>query len=358
MQKMAKVLVSNIALPTTAIGSWTTRMSHFITKNPAIFDYVLSPDTTFKSAVYCKKRAFITWQKQVRKLQLLNWVALDYVKQLKKIAQNHNKLVIVVMDDPHLVEAISLIKNKLNCKVELVFSFHGFELNLDSEIVASIDKILWLSQLAADQNKVKYKKFPEIKVVGNAVDSNVFYPLQASEFKTNRTKKGYSETDAILIWMANDRPKKGFHIFKSVVEQLLEAHKELKIIIIGSSQIINHPNVNSVGRISNTEVASYLQLGNYYMFTTLYKEGFGLSMIEALKCGNTVLASNLGAIPEVLKGLKNTYVIDQPENINSWVDYFNLVITNSNFEKERLAKSETDRIWNYDDWESRFLSAF
>ena len=357
MGETAKVLMSNIALPTVAIGSWTTRMSRFITENPDIFNYILSPNTSFNTAVYCKKRSFITYKKQARRVQLLHWVASDYVKQLKKIAKNHNKLVIVVMDDPHLVEAISLIKNRLKSEVELVFSFHGFQLFLDSKIIETIDKILWLSQIGADKNKAKYKNFPKVYVVGNAVDSEVFYPLETSEFRKNRIEKGYSETDDILIWMANDRPKKGFHIFKPVAEKLLEKHKELKVIIIGSTQTIDHPNVNSIGRIPNNEVANYLQLGNYYMFTTLYEEGFGLSMIEAFKCGNAVIASNKGAIPEVLKDLKQTYIVDNVENINSWIDSFNLARTNSNFGEIRITKLEADIVWDYNVWESKFMNA-
>ncbi|WP_296314964.1 glycosyltransferase family 4 protein [Winogradskyella sp. UBA3174] len=354
---MAKVLISNIALPTATIGSWTTRMSRFVIENPNFFKYILSPNKSLNTSVFCQKRAFITWKKPLRKLQLRHWVASDYIKQIKKIAIKYDKLVIVVMDDSHLVEAISLIKHGLKCEIELVFSFHGFNLTLDSKIITSIDKILWLSKLASDKNKLKYHNFPESYVIGNAIDSKIFFPLDAEKFITNRAKKGYSESDEILIWMANDRPKKGFHIFKSVAEQLLEEQTNLKVIIIGSTQTINHPNVSSVGRIPNSEVATYLQLGSYYMFTTLYEEGFGLSMIEALKCGNAVIASNLGAIPEVLKGLEQNYLIDEPEAINSWEDYFNLARTNSNFGKERLSKKNSGSIWNYEDWEAKFIDA-
>lgn len=357
MDKLAKVLVSNIALPTSNIGSWTTRMSRFLTNHPDFFNYILSPNNRLETSLFCKKRSFITWKMQFRQFQLLNWVASDYIKQLKKIARNHDKLFVVVMDDPHLLEAVSLIKKDLKCDVELIFSFHGFNLSLDSKIIASIDKILWLSQSAVDINKTKYQNFPKSFVVGNAIDSKVFYPLESSTFIQNRANKGYSETDEILIWMANDRPKKGFHIFKSVVENLLKTNTNLKIIIIGSSQSINHSNVKSVGRITNHDVAPYLQLGNYFMFTTLYEEGFGLSMIESLKCGNTVIASNLGAVSEVLKGIKQSYLIDKPEDVNSWVQCFNLARTNSNFGKDRLSKNDTDIIWNYPDWEAKFINA-
>ncbi|MBC2846109.1 glycosyltransferase [Winogradskyella flava] len=358
MSKSAKILISNMALPTTKIGSWTTRMSRFIDDNPLFFNYILSPSNSLSTSIYCKKGSFITWKKPFRNFQLLNKVASDYIKQIKRLSRNYDELTIVVMDDPHLVEAMSLIKNRLKSNVELIFSFHGFNLELDSKIMQSIDKILWLSQKASEHNKLNYDdNFPSSYVVGNAVDSDKFHPLNSDKFIEERSKRGYSQRDEILVWMANDRPKKGLHIFKLVVESLLEEHKNLKIIVIGTSQEINHSNVFCIGKIPNHEVATYLQIGNYYIFTTLYEEGFGLSVVEAYKCGNVVMASNKGAIPEVLNDLNHAYLVDEPENINSWVECFNLARTNSNFGKERISKRETDSIWNYNTWEEKFVDA-
>lgn len=357
MQQAANILVSNIALPTTKIGSWTTRLSHFIVANPEVFDVILSPYNDGVNNRYCKKRKFITWKKRWRNLQLLNWVAVDYVKQIKKLSKKYSKVTIVVMDDPHLLEAIVVIKSKLKCEVEIVFSFHGFELKVYPEIIAAIDKILFLTQTGVEKSKLEYQNFPKTIVVGNAVNSDVFYPLENSEFIEQRRKMGFTKSDEILVWMANDRPQKGIDIFLKIAQRLLQQHNQLKIIIIGSEQSIPNKNVKTIGKMSNIEVASYLQISNYYMFTTRYKEGFGLSMIEALKCGNVVLASNRGAIPEVLKNFDFTYLIDEVEDINLWVETFNLARTNSKFGKERPKKTDTDSIWNYEDWEQKFMNA-
>jgi glycosyltransferase involved in cell wall biosynthesis len=93
------------------------------------------------------------------------------------------------------------------------------------------------------------------------------------------------------------------------------------------------------------------------MFTTFYDEGFGLSMIEATKCGNTVIASNRGAIPEVLENIDYTYLINDVENIENWIEAFNLARIETNNGKIRRLKSETDLIWDYKDWEQKFINA-
>lgn len=355
--KLVRILVSNTALPSTKIGSWTTRMSYFIKRNPNFFNYILAPGKDLSVSLYCKKRSFITWKKPLRRIQLLYWVAKDYVKQLKILSKKYDKLIIVVMDDPHIVEAISLIKNRLNSEVEFIFSFHGFQLRLEPIVVTSLDRILWLSQKGLEKSRATYSSFPKSYVVGNAVNSAVFFPLEYSDFVSERVKKGYRESDEILIWMANDRPKKGIHIFKDVAEKLLQQHANLKIIIIGSTQKIHHPNVSSIGRIPNNEVANYLQIGNYYMFTTLYEEGFGLSVVEAAKCGNIVFASNRGAVSEVLKDINHSYLIDNPEAIHLWIESFNLARINNNYNRKRITKDSTVDIWNYKDWETRFQIA-
>ena len=355
MDKAVRLLVSNIGLPSDKIGSWTTRLGLFISDRPNAFDYILSPKKSNNKSIFCKKRSIITWRKSLRNFQLLNWVALDYIKCIKHLSTKHSKLIIVVMDDPHLVEAIGLIKNKLKCEVELCFSFHGFQLSLNQQVLLSINKIFFLSKLAYDLNKKKYEIFPEGFIVGNAVDSKTFYPLNIQDFNDNRLAMGYLESDYILLWMANDRPKKGFHIFEKVALQLLKEYQDLKIVVIGTTKRINHPRIKNVGRIRNQEVARYLQIGNSYMFTTLYEEGFGLSMIEAYKCGNAVFASNLGAIPEVLHGLTKGYLINNPNNINSWLHSFRKekLIEQNN----RLNKIQASTIWNYEEWENKFNNA-
>ena len=76
MGKTARVLISNIGLPTAEIGSWTTRISHLLIQHPKLLNYILSPNTSSQASIFCKKRSFITWKKQLRKVQLKKWGAL------------------------------------------------------------------------------------------------------------------------------------------------------------------------------------------------------------------------------------------------------------------------------------------
>jgi glycosyltransferase involved in cell wall biosynthesis len=126
-------------------------------------------------------------------------------------------------------------------------------------------------------------------------------------------------------------------------------------VTIGTKQQIDHPAVLNLGRLPHQEIPGYLQIGDIYVFTSLYEEGFGLSMIEALKCGNTVIASNRGAIPNVLKGLPRCHLVDEPENADSWTDLTEKII--NNYDRTELTREEADTIWSYENWEKRFMNA-
>ncbi len=357
MKQSLKILVSNRALPTKEIGSWTTRLSQ-LNSNIDLFDYILSPSCYNEKYLDCRKRKFITWRKEVRTLNLKYWVARDYIKRIKYLAKTANKISVVVMDDIHLLEALTLTKNSYKCPLEIIFSFHGFEVDLKKDVLSRIDKILFLSHKGSEFNKQKYSNFfPETVVVGNGVDSSTFFPLEEKEFYKQRQEYNYLENDEILIWVANDRPKKGIQLFYQVIEILLKEIPTLKVIIIGSDRVYNHPRVNNIGRISNKDVAKYLKISNYYMFTTFYQEGFGLSMIEALKCGNAVIASSRGAIVEVLNGLDNVYLIEKINDPEKWIEAFNLARKDTNFGKIRPNKILTDQIWDYKNWERKFVNA-
>lgn len=354
--KALHILVSNRGIPTNTIGSWTTRISK-LNQQHSVFNYILSPSNQTDRNVFCKKRKFITWKKELRALNLKLWVARDYIKAIRKLSKKASHITIVIIDDLHLLEAITLISFKKEIEVKLIFSFHGFKLNLEDHINTKVDKILFLSHAGLEISKSINNDFKDASVVGNGVDSEVFYPLEKREFDDSRKTKGFSPNDEILIWVANDRPKKGIAVFHKVLDELLEKDEKLKVIIVGSLLEYKHPNVTNIGRVANHDVANYFQISNYYMFTTFYEEGFGLSMVEALKCGNAVIASNRGAIPEVLDDLNFTYLVNKIDNVNSWVQAFELVRKETNFGKIRINKFDADAIWNYNDWEQKFIKA-
>lgn len=354
MKDSYTILVSNTALPSKKIGSWTTRIDRFNKEN-STFDYILSPNTLGSRYLYCQKRKFIIWNSSARKFQLKYWVAKDYLREIKTLAKLKDELKIVVMDDLHLLEAIVGLKKRLKNSIKIVFSFHGFELKLSQELQENVDKVLFLTVLGLEQSKKVSGGFlTNVSVVGNAVDSELFNLPTPSQKQELRSKLGIEINETVFIWMANDRPIKGLEMFRRIAEYYTKQHMSYKFLVIGNDRNYEDSNCTFLGKIPNNELGPYLQVGDYYIFTALTKEGFGLSLIEAYKCGNFVIAPATGAIPETLKGLPNHLLIDDPEDFEAWKSIIEKAVKIGKIE---ISSEAIDEIWPYHAWEKYFLNA-
>ncbi|NND62764.1 MAG: glycosyltransferase family 4 protein [Flavobacteriaceae bacterium] len=353
MKDSQRILISSIAFQSNKIGSWTTRMNTFLDRNPNFFDVILSPTNSVGKFQHCKKAKFPTYHSKLRNTVLLKVVAKDYLKALERISKESNKMTLVVMDDPHLLEAVVKSKQQWNCEIEIIYSFHGFKSTLDHLLLQGVNKMLFLTQSGYLATKnTKFSFTPEVFIIGNGVDSKVFFPLDAVEKEKRRTELGISPNEKVILWMANERPIKGFQLFLKIASRLKTKHKNLKFLAIGTDRVGIEEEIEYLGRIPNNELPHYLQAGDVYLFTSLCREGFGLSGIEALKCGNTVIASDNGGIAEVLENLPNTHLIHSPNITDEWVKTIERLLV---MQPNPISNDQSSSIWNYEDWESRFI---
>lgn len=361
MQK-TKILVSSIGLPSKAIGSWVVRIQKF-QENLAYFDFVLSPtETPDDRYIFCKKDASKSWYKLIPTTSAISKRAESYITAIKNIASNGNPVQILVMDDQSLLQAIALLKPSLPAGSELVFSYHGHTLRMVPWAMDAVDKLLFLTYSGYKASlEANFQFTPEVFIVGNGVLGDHFYPLSQEEKIQKREALGYSADDLILLWMANSRPVKGLHIFKKLVPILQEKYPHLKVISIGHENdvSISNPIWNQIGKVAHQNLPSYLQLGDIYCFTSLWQEGFGLSLAEAVKCGNWALAAENGGIPEVLADCPKSVLVSDPNFLKNWELGFDELMEKRAkgipYEREYLNRLQD---WHsYDKWESNYLTA-
>lgn len=356
---MKNILVSNIGLPSNSIGSWVNRISLLITNDPSFFDFILSPIQVFdKQNVYCSKKKWVFYQSRLHRFQLLNWIARDYLKVIRKLLkETDDNLRIVVMDDLVLCEAIASLKEQFSERIELIYSFHGHFLMLPEKFGHAIDKVFFLTNLGYQESLRNNKIFsPEVFIVGNGVRSDKFFPLNNVQKLKLRQEFGFLEEDKIILWMANSRPAKGLHLFLKIINKLLSKNEGYKFLIIGNKERIrtSSSQVVQLGRINHEILPKYLQLSDYYFFTSLWKEGFGLSLVEAIKCGLTVISSANGGITEVVEGCHDVALVIEPNKTDEWVKAFDKVKSR---EKPSVDFTYLSGFHSYDDWEKKFKEA-
>ncbi|WP_293010828.1 glycosyltransferase family 4 protein [Mongoliibacter sp.] len=353
-----KILVSNVEVPSARLGSWNNRISVLIENDPEFFDFILSPsNSNLESNLYCQKRKWITYNPLFYRFQLEHWVARDFLTAIRDISKSAESIKIVVMDDLILCEAIAGLKDKLSCFVELIFSYHGHQLLVPESFGHKIDKIFFLTNLGYLESLAVNKVFsPEVFVVGNGVRSDLFYPLESNQKQQLKRGMGFADTDELVVWMANSRPAKGLHIFLKLVEGLAPKFPHLKFLVIGNAGKlpIDNPAVYQIGKIGHDQLPKYLQISDYYFFTSLWKEGFGLSLVEAIKCGLKVITSINGGIEEVIQDYDRVIRVKEPNKVQAWIEAFEL-LRKKDFEAAKPEKLKD--FHNYENWELKFKSA-
>ncbi|TDQ19627.1 glycosyltransferase involved in cell wall biosynthesis [Algoriphagus boseongensis] len=361
MNKKINVLVSNIGLPSKGIGSWTYEIDYFLRSN-SVIDIVLSPSQSPSSRfIFCQKRAWTRLALVNKNYFLTHQVAKDYIAKLLEIGKKGLPLNILVVDDQVLLAAISSAKHQLPKGSKLIFYYHGHSLSLSSQTQEKTDEILFLTKLGYEESiRINERFTPEVKIVGNGIDSKLFYPLSKEEKQFKRKQKGLGKQDILVTWMANSRVVKGLHLFQKMIPSILELSPNIKILIIGNKQPIQESErIVQTGSLPLDQVAEYLQLSDFYFFTSLWKEGFGLSLGEAIKCGNYVLASKNGGIPEVLGNYPKARLIDHPNLISEWIDTFSEVLRDfENNLETNYGDFDFENFHSLKAWESRLIHVF
>jgi L-malate glycosyltransferase len=320
---MPKVLlISQFPLPFSSIGSWTTMYKNYLQSSHQI-DCVICPEPTakFEGVQY----SFVSntfFDKINRKLQKNPY--LGYLKALKKIVQPNERYLIQIVDNYGIVKPLQefLIENKIRENCYLQFFYHSFapfhENFYGRWFFESVDEMVLLTYDSYLAHKNYYTILPtRFSVLHNGIDTQKFFPLSETEKKKIREEKGVSNKK-VFVWCSQDRLKKGLHIILDVWKKIYATRQDVVLWIIGCEPKTPQEGVVYLSKIANDLLPSYFQASDCYLFPTLWHEGFGLSLIEALHCGNYCIASSTGGVPEVLQYGKLGKLIENPHFIAEW----------------------------------------
>lgn len=150
------------------------------------------------------------------------------------------------------------------------------------------DLTVFQSQWSMNESlKLGFSKSSEVRVIGNAVNKNVFSPV---------LKKGV-EADKIRIvtssWSGN--PQKGMSTYSFLDRELDFGRYDYQFF--GPQQTF--ASVKNMGRVGQSELASRLQQSDFFI-TASRNDSCSNSLLEAMACGLTPLALDHGGHPEII----------------------------------------------------------
>ncbi len=235
-------------------------------------------------------------------------------RKRKKILLNADKLIIDCYFLKKIAEKIGVASGKI--KVVNNSAIFSEEVNLNKEV---IEKISNKYRKVKNSNK-------KSKLIITSCRLTAWKGVDGIIKALAKVKKKIGEVNFIVI---GDGPK----------------IKELKLLAKGSEL---DSNVHFLGRIKHEETIKYFKAADLYVLNSNY-EGLSHALLDAMKFGMPIIASNVGGNPELIDNNESGILV----NYNNEEEIFNAIVkilSDDNF-KGRIAKKALKRSENFN-WEN------
>jgi glycosyltransferase involved in cell wall biosynthesis len=159
----------------------------------------------------------------------------------------------------------------------------------------------------------------------------------------------------VLFFSGNASRRKGADLFVPVMNQL---GRDFELRVTGglrrdTASFVDAPNIRYLGRLSEEELIRQINEADI-AFQPSRREGFGLSILEAMACGKPIVSSNASAIPEVVVHEKGGYLCEAGSvsqlveairrlagspSLRSQMGQFNRQVVQEKFTLDRMARA-------------------
>ncbi|HRO74904.1 MAG TPA: glycosyltransferase family 1 protein [Crocinitomicaceae bacterium] len=170
-------------------------------------------------------------------------------------------------------------------------------------------KILTVSNYSKDDIVQTYNVDPsKITVAWNGV-SDIFKPI--SDEEKQQTKIRYTEGENYFLFVGALHERKNLKTLLKAFQQYKEQGKPEKLLIVGANLFSDKSlNLNAVskeyqqdihftGHLKIEGLARVTASATALVFVSCF-EGFGIPLVEAMRCGTPIIAGNLTSLPEVV----------------------------------------------------------
>lgn len=222
----------------------------------------------------------------------------------------------------------------------IIYNPHGWSFNMNvskkklkfyifiEKMLAKVtDKIIAISEKeksVAIENKVADSD--KIVTILNGIDVEE-YDLKYSKTKNIRGIINIPEEKIVIGMVARISKGKGADVFVEVAKKLLDDNDNFFFIIVGDGEerenieeLISRYNIQEYFYITGwvKNVFDYINIFDISMLLTRW-EGFGYALAEYMIARKPVIATNVGAVPELVRH-KETGILVEVDNVDQIVD--------------------------------------
>ena len=215
-------------------------------------------------------------------------------------------------------------------KKRVVVSIHAIYNLSKKPMLAKLMKISLSSSnvvlALANKSKVELVKMGldknRVRVFTNWVDQTVFKPVDKLKCKSDLGLCG----KFVVLFVGRLIELKGVKVLLDVAIRFADV-KDIAFVFVGDGPLsaeiraatTNHGNIFYVGKVEVEKLSQYYSAADIFVAPSIYEEGFGRVILEALSCGTPVIASNKGGIPEVLASQVGILVDPSVEEIQQTI---------------------------------------
>jgi glycosyltransferase involved in cell wall biosynthesis len=201
---------------------------------------------------------------------------------------------------------------------------------IEERSTVSADRIIAVSKFTREEIVKRYPAPAErIEVVYNGVEFSQ-RDVSSAELEMNRDRFGIIEKPTILFVGRTNDFRKGLDVLLKAFE-LVNMTMDAQLIVAGQrnqdpnddSSNAPPPNIIYTGFVDDPTLRALYALCDLYVCPSRL-EGFGLTILEAYAAGKPVVATAVGAIPELLEHGKNGSLVptNDPERMAAEIIMF------------------------------------
>lgn len=168
--------------------------------------------------------------------------------------------------------------------------------------------------IATSERTAAYLERPAT-VIPHGIDTERFHPLAAKDRAALRNRLGLPEDGLLVGCYGRVRAQKGTDVFVEAMERLAPSHPVLTALVMGRATEKHQGFERELqarvatkglsGRIRFLPEVPVSEMPAWYQVLDLFVapqrwEGFGLTPLEAMSCGVPVVATTVGAFPELV----------------------------------------------------------
>lgn len=178
------------------------------------------------------------------------------------------------------------------------------------QIIASVDMIITVSEWSK-KDIMRVFDVPEEKIaVTSLAADDMFVPIDKLT-SWNFIKEKYGIDNDIILYLGGFSPRKNVKSILVAFSMIKnDLSKDYKIVIIGSAKDDHQfltklsqslgigDRVFFTGYVPYNDLPYFYNAADVFVYPSLY-EGFGLPVLEAMRCGTPTITSDVSSIPEV-----------------------------------------------------------